>query len=138
MPARDLFHHAVVTALQKDGWIITHDPLPVPVGGIDLYIDLGAEQLLAAERSGQRIAVEIKCFLSTSLVSEFHTALGQFLNYRLALEETDQQRELYLAVPHDAYKQFFLLPFAQLATQRHQVKLLVFHPEREEIVVWKK
>jgi len=138
MSARDLFHQAVVIALQKEGWVITHDPLAVPIGGIDLYIDLGAERLLAAERDGQRIAVEIKCFLSASLVSAFHTALGQFLNYRLALEENEQQRELYLAIPHDAYKQFFLLPFTQLALERHQVNLLVFHPEREEIILWKK
>ncbi|UOG93436.1 MAG: XisH family protein [Candidatus Thiothrix sulfatifontis] len=62
MSARDLFHQAVVIALQKEGWVITHDPLAVPIGGIDLYIDLGAERLLAAEREGQRIAVEIKCF----------------------------------------------------------------------------
>ncbi|QTR54850.1 hypothetical protein J9260_07125 [Thiothrix unzii] len=45
MAARDLFHQAVVIALQKEGWVITHDPLAVPIGGIDLYIDLGAERL---------------------------------------------------------------------------------------------
>lgn len=26
MPVRDLFHNAVSKALQKEGWIITHDP----------------------------------------------------------------------------------------------------------------
>jgi len=28
MPAKDLYHTSFVSALQKDGWIITHDPLP--------------------------------------------------------------------------------------------------------------
>lgn len=27
MPARDIFHPSVKTALQKDGWKITDDPL---------------------------------------------------------------------------------------------------------------
>ncbi|MBD2292046.1 hypothetical protein H6G06_00755 [Anabaena sphaerica FACHB-251] len=29
MSARDLFHQAVRTALEKEGWIITDDPLEV-------------------------------------------------------------------------------------------------------------
>ena len=60
---------------------------------------LGAERVLSAERDGQRIAVEIKSFTGPLLVSNFHTALGQFLNYRLALEMSDPQCQLYLAVP---------------------------------------
>ena len=76
MPARDLFHNSVRTALEKEGWTITHDPLPIPYGLIDLYIDLGAERLLAAQRGTERIAVEIKSFLGPSLVNDFHTALG--------------------------------------------------------------
>ncbi|MDQ5768028.1 XisH family protein [Thiothrix subterranea] len=136
MPAYDLFHHAVKNALQKDGWVITHDPFSIPFGGIDLYIDLGAERVLAAERENQRIAVEIKCFLSPSPVSEFHTALGQFLNYRLVLEESAPERTLYLAIPNDVYKTFFKLQFTQMALQRNQVKLIVFKPDREEIVEW--
>lgn len=34
------------------------------------------------EREGQKIAVEIKSFISPSNVSEFHTDLGQFLNHQ--------------------------------------------------------
>lgn len=136
MPARDIFHNAVKVALQKEGWIITHDPLPIPYGGIDLYIDLGAERMLAAERNGERIAVEIKSFVAPSLVSEFHAALGQFLNYRLVLEVQDPGRELFLAVPFDAYNLFFTQPFPQLAIQRHHVKLIVYNSEDQEITQW--
>ena len=106
------FHHVVKAALIKDGWNITHDPLIIKVGGVDMEIDLGAEQVLAAERSGEKIAVEVKSFLvSASAISEFHKALGQFINYRTALRREEPDRVLYLAVPDLAYNNFFKLDF---------------------------
>jgi hypothetical protein len=76
----------VKSALQKDGWRITHDPLLIRIENItDMYIDLGAERIIAAEREGQVIAVEVKSFIGTSTIYEFHTAVGQFINYRYAL-----------------------------------------------------
>lgn len=87
--ARDRFHYVVRTALEKEGWNITADPYEINVDDVDFEIDLAAEQLLGAERDGQKIAVEIKSFISTSNVSDFHTALGQFLNYRDALDKID-------------------------------------------------
>lgn len=84
--AKDRFDEIVKIALIKDKWMVTHDPLQIKVGGVDMEIDLGAERLLAAERGGDKIAVEVKSFLAhTSVISEFHTALGQFINYRAAL-----------------------------------------------------
>ena len=49
--ARDLYHHNVKEALEKEGWKITHDPFPMTVEKIDYEIDLGAE-LIAAEKEG--------------------------------------------------------------------------------------
>lgn len=86
MAAKDATHFIVKHALEKDGWTITHDPYYLKVGGVEFYIDLGAENIIAAQRNNQKIAVEIKSFLGASSVSEFHTALGQFINYRYALE----------------------------------------------------
>ena len=63
MPARDIYHETVKNALIKDGWTITHDPLVLRWGTTDVYVGLGAEQLLAAEKRGQKIAVEIKSFV---------------------------------------------------------------------------
>jgi len=57
MPAKDIAHDAVKQALEKENWTITHDPLYVQLEDIDLYIDLAAEKLLAAEKNGRRIAV---------------------------------------------------------------------------------
>ena len=45
MPAKDIYHACVKNALIKDGWTITHDPLRLPLGGKDVYVDFGAEQL---------------------------------------------------------------------------------------------
>lgn len=136
MPANDLFHDAVKTALIKDGWLITADPLPITVGGVDFYIDLGAEKLIAAERGNEKIAIEIKSFLSNSIISEFHAALGQFLNYQLALQETQPDRQLYLAVADDIYQYFLSKPFIQSALRKYQVATLVFDPETEEVMAW--
>ena len=138
MSAKDVFHNAVKNALQKEGWLITDDPLFIRFGGINIYIDLGAEKVIAAEKDGHKIAVEIKSFLAPSAISEFHLALGQFLNYRLVLERQDPDRILYLPITVDAYDDFFTLPFTQMAIQRHQLKLIVYEPETEVIVQWQK
>jgi len=50
-----------------------------------MYIDLGAEQMIAAEKKGKKIAIEIKSFIQNSFISAFHTALGQYINYRLGM-----------------------------------------------------
>ncbi len=106
MSAKDKFHDIVKSALQKDGWVITDDPLYISFGGVQMYIDLGAERLIAAEKEGEKIAVEIKSFLSPSAISDFHIAFGQFLNYRTVLREKDSQRILYLAVNEEIYNDF--------------------------------
>ncbi len=62
MSARDLFHEAVKNALQKENWIVTDDPLKIEFEEVTFKIDLGAERLIAAERAGEKIAVEIKSF----------------------------------------------------------------------------
>lgn len=136
MSAKDLFHNAVRHALQKDGWTITHDPFPLTVDDINMAVDLGAEKLIAAVKGTQKIAVEVKSFVGASNITEFHTALGQFLNYRIALEGKEPDRILYLAVPSDTFKEFFILPFIQTVIQRHQLRLVVYRPELEVIVTW--
>ncbi len=91
MPAKDVFHDAVKQALQKEQWIITDDPLVVKFGKDKVLIDLGAERILAAEKAGEKMAVEIKSFLNESELFDDHAALGQFLNYRLVLQRTQPE-----------------------------------------------
>ena len=136
MPAKDAFHQLVRTALEHEGWTITHDPYRIDLGFVDFYIDLGAERLIAATKDGEKIAVEIKTFLATSTISEFHIAVGQFINYRIALEEEEADRRLYLAVPLEIYKRLFKYPFIQTVIQRNQIPLIIYDIDKEAIAQW--
>ncbi|MBE9144070.1 element excision factor XisH family protein [Planktothrix mougeotii] len=136
--AKDRFHQVVKKALAKEEWNVTRDPFQIKVGGVDMEIDLGAERLLAAERGEEKIAVEVKSFLATtSAISEFHTALGQYINYRAALRREDPDRILYLAVPELVYNSFFQLDFPASMLQENSVKIIVYNIEMEQISLWK-
>lgn len=82
MPPRDLYHDAVKEILVKDGWTITDDPFTMKFGTLRLFADLAAEKLLAAERAGRRIVVEIKVFAGPSKVADLEQAVGQYSIYR--------------------------------------------------------
>ena len=136
MSRRDRFHEAVRHALEKDGWIITHDPLPLAVGSLRLEVDLGAERLIIAQRESQKIAVEVKSFLRTSKITDFYSAFGQLLPYKVALRRLDPDREVYLAVPEAAYNDLFGEILIQDILQEYPVKIIVYSPEQEEITAW--
>ncbi|TVP66552.1 MAG: fatty-acid oxidation protein subunit alpha, partial [Leptolyngbya sp. LCM1.Bin17] len=110
--------------------------LPMRAEFGQIYIDLGAEKVLAAERGGQKIAVEIKSFIQNSPISEFHTALGQFINYRTILAAQDPDRILYLAVPLDTYSSFFSLKLVQSIVTENRLKLIIYRPQQEVISQW--
>ena len=134
--AKDLFHDVVKTALIKDGWNITDDPLFVKAGGVEFFIDLGAEKLIAAERNGEKIAIEIKSFINPSSIADFHLAIGQFINYRVALSVTEPERKLFLAIPDSAYKSFFQKEFPKMVIQQYQLNVFVYHVKNEVIISW--
>ena len=136
MPARDTYHDAVKAALIKDGWTITHDPLRLPWGGKDLYVDLGAERLLAAERSGQKIAIEIKSFTGRSDVDDLEKAVGQFVVYRSILSRREPERSLYLAVPEEVLREVFEEPLGELLLEDHLLQVIGFDTKKEVIVRW--
>ncbi|MFP5269623.1 XisH family protein [Coleofasciculus sp.] len=135
--AKDLFHNAVKQALLKEHWMITADRLIIKIEGVRLEIDLAAEKVLAAQKAGRKIAVEVKSFLSNSALTDFHLALGQFLNYRLALQMSEPERILYLGVPLDTFESFFQERFVQEAVRLYQLKLVVYDPNLEVIIEWK-
>lgn len=135
--AKDLFHNAVKNALLKEEWIITDDPLTIKIDGVKLEIDLTAEKVIAAEKEGRKIAIEIKSFLNPSTITDFHAALGQFLNYRLALQMTEQNRVLYLAIPFETFESFFQERFVRESVKLHQIRTIVYDPKKEVIVEWK-
>jgi hypothetical protein len=137
MPAKDKYHEAVRTALEKEDWTITADPLHIPFDETDLYIDIGAEKLLAAEKHGKKIAIEIKSFSSISVLYDFHLAVGQFINYRVALDEVSPDRKLYLAVPIETYDTFFRRRFVQSVIEREHLNIIVYDAVKEVITEWK-
>jgi CRISPR/Cas system-associated exonuclease Cas4 (RecB family) len=94
MSARDLFHAAVRRGLEKEQWHISSDPLELEWEEVRIKIDLAAERLIAAERGEEKIAVEVKSFVSPSPISDFYTALGQFLTYKIMLEVREPDRQL--------------------------------------------
>jgi hypothetical protein len=137
MSRKDQFHEAVKHALEKDDWLITHDPFTIQISeAVKLKIDLGAESTIAAERGQEKIAIEIKSFITDSDISEFHAALGQYLNYIQALEEKEPDRILHLAVPLETYDDFFQLSFIQKSLKRHAINLLIYDPIKEDIKQW--
>lgn len=136
MPARDVYHDMVKRALIKDGWIITDDPLHLKWGRKDMYIDLGASQLLAAERESQKIAVEVKSFSGRSEMDDLEKALGQYVLYFDVLVELQPERLLYLALPVWAYESLFEEPLGQLLLKNNRLRLIVFEPEQELIEQW--
>ncbi len=137
MSRKDQFHEVVKRALVKEGWLITHDPFTIQISeAVKLKIDLGAESTIAAQRDKEKIAIEIKSFITDSDISEFHAALGQYLNYAQALEGKEPNRTLYLAVPLETYDDFFQLPFIQKSLRRHAINLTIYNPIKEEIREW--
>ena len=83
------------------------------------------------------MSIEIKSFLGASEVTEFHLALGQILNYRLALKQEQPERILYLAIPQDTYEDFFSRQFIQDSVAEYQIKLLIFDSIKQGIILWK-
>lgn len=136
MPARDRFHNAARHALEKAGWLVTHDPFRLSIGDRNLFADLGAERLLAAERGARKICVEVKCFAGVSPVADLEEALGQFTLYELLLKGAEPDREMCLAVPVDAFADVFSEPLGQLVLHEKITLLIVFDPTEEEIVQW--
>lgn len=136
MPARDIYHNTVRNALIRDGWIITHDPLRLQAGSKDLYVDLGAKQLIAAEKKDRKIAVEIKSFTGHSVVADLEHALGQYILYHDILAETEPDRILYLAVRTTIFDELFEEPIGRILLKNSRIKLTVFDPKKEEIIRW--
>ena len=136
MPAKDIYHDTVRAALIKDGWLISKDPFKLTFGGRNLYVDLGAEKLFGAEKGEQKIAVEIKSFLDPSPINDLEKALGQYKLYSQILEDVEPDRMLYLAIANIVFEDFFSEPICQLVIRKNNLKLIIFEPSKQEIVLW--
>ena len=136
MSAKDIYHETVKHALIKDGWKITHDPLALKWGSKDLFIDIGAERLMAAEKAGEKIAVEVKSFVSSSEVDDLKNAVGQYILYHDILSRVEPERILYLAIREIVFVQIFEEPIGKILLENDRIRLILFNPETEEVVKW--
>ena len=136
MPAKDIYHDNIKNALIKDSWTITHDPYVIQWGRKDLFIDLGAKKLIAASQGDCKIAVEVKSFISPSVVSDLQKALGQYTLYLDVLARLEPERILYLAIRQDTFTEVFQDPIGEILLENKRLKLLVFDEVKEEIQQW--
>jgi XisH protein len=136
VPARDVFHDHVRLALERDGWAITHDPLRLSLRRRQLYVDLGAERVLAAVKGPRKIAVEIKTFAGPSDVRDLEDAVGQFVLYDHALRRLEPDRSLYLAVPDAAWQVVFAGALGEMLIDDQVLRVMVFDPRKKEVVRW--
>jgi hypothetical protein len=136
--ARDKFHQEVRTALENDGWNITDDPLYMKVGQIPVHIDLGAEKVIGAEKNGEKIAIEIKTFGLASFITALYEAIGKYIIYRIALEQMQSDRVLYLAMPEKIYTKFCNEPLVKEAFKQYHFKILLYKTDTKKQIEWVK
>lgn len=145
MPQRDAIHNIIRQALTKEGWEITDDPYVISYGERFLFIDLAARldvlngiagRFIGARRGSSRIAVEIKEFRGNSAIADLEQAIGQYVLYRLLLEQVDSERELYLAVADTTFDGIFSEPIGELVMRELPMKLLIVDVEAVEVKRW--
>lgn len=135
--ARDKYHFQVREALEKDGWKITHDPFRLKIGRKEIFIDLGAERLLAAEKGDEQIAVEVKSFPHASFLADFYEAVGKFITYEDALNLREPDRRLFLAIPEHVFlDEMENEELIQKVIQHRGVHFFVFNVQEKIIVKW--
>jgi len=132
---KDKYHDNVRAALEKEGWVITHDPYFIRLGKRRGFIDLGAE-IIGATRGIEKIAVEIKSFSGLSEVDDFEDALGQFLLYKPALSLKEPDRPLFLAMPRDFYSNLFDDVYFQEVLKIYEMRLIIYDAAQNSIEQW--
>jgi hypothetical protein len=134
--ADDKIKPAVVAALVKKGWTITDDPLTIEYEELYVFVDLGGERMIAAERGAERIAVEIKSFPTRSFVADLHPAVGQYAVYRTLLQQEDPGRRLYLAVTSEVDELLLRGAAVRLIFTTLKIPIFVVDMGAEEVVSW--
>jgi hypothetical protein len=132
VPAKDHYHDTVKRALVKDGWIIVQEQVYLSDNYRHVWVDL------SARREGEAlILIEIKGFeRNPSQLDTLMSALGQYAVYKAMLDYLNLTVQLFLAIPKVAYDGIFQAPVAQQVIKNLGVRLLVFDPVAEEVVLW--
>jgi hypothetical protein len=133
LPAKDRYHDTVIRALRKADWTLISEQVAIIVEDRRLWIDIHASK----ESENLAILIEVKGFESMASPIEYlANATGKYALYRAALDYLKIELPLYMAVPQAAYRGILSEEIGKQTLKRSGVRLLVFDPEREEIVVW--
>lgn len=133
MPAKDRYHDTVIRALQKAGWSLITEQVAIIVEDRRLWIDIRASK----QTENRAILIEVKGFEGMpSPIEYLANAAGKYAMYRAALDYLRIDVPLYMAVPDAAYRGILSEAIGKQTLKHNQVRLLVFNPEREEIVTW--
>lgn len=144
MPQRDRIHNVIKQALIKDGWD-TDAPYVISYGERFLFIDLAAKldglkgivgNFIGARRGDSRIAIEIKEFRGNSAIADLEQAIGQYVLYRLLLEQIDPERELYLAITDTTFDRIFSEQIGELVIRELPLRLLIVDVKAIEVKGW--
>lgn len=136
MPKRDYYHNEIRKAFEKDGWIVTDDPLQVFWEDKLHYPALGVERVIAIEKGTEKLAVEIKSFLGQNFSHDFYEAMGQFDSYFFALAELEPSRKVVLAISSTTYEKFFQKKFVIRMLELKNIPVVVINVENETIQLW--
>ena len=132
MSAKDKYHGTVVTALKKDGCIILKEQVSLRIGERRLWIDIQIQN-----KEEKIILVEVKSYHKIDSPVDFLAkVLGQNTLYRDILDSSKQVESLYIAIPEQAYDEIFAEEIGKLVVQKHQINLLVYNIEKQEISQW--
>jgi hypothetical protein len=133
LPAKDRYHDTVIRSLHKAGWILITEQVAIIVEDRRLWIDIRASK----QTEDLAILIEVKGFEGMpSPIEYLANATGKYAMYRAALDYLQIDLPLYMAVPDAAYRGILSEEIGQQTLRHNRVRLLVFDPEREEIVRW--
>lgn len=131
MPAKDIYHDAVVNALQKADWNINDEQVALDIGVRRLWLDLQVSS------SDNTRLIEVKSFIySGSDIAYLMSAIGQYTLYQSILRRLTINYDLYLAVPVAAYQTLLQEPVGQSVIEYTSLNLLVYHPKEEMVEQW--
>jgi len=135
MPKLDTCHFQVARSLQKDGWQIVQNGVYVDDEYTNaVYVDIQAVQGSNGTLS-RNIFVEAKCFSLPRKTPDLHRAIGQYVVYRVILDEEGFPEPLYLAVPNESFAEYFNARLLQVS-KRYGIKLVVIDLEQERVIQW--
>ena len=133
MPAKDYYHDVVVRTLLNDGWAITDEQVKIIVEDRNLFIDIEASK----PDEDRIILIEVKELDQVSSpIEALAAAVGKYFIYRTALDDAGLTTPLYLAVSEKSYEGILSEKIGLLSLAQGKISVLVFDPEREEIVKW--